>query len=197
LALRSARRGRAAAAFVAALGLVTTFSSARGETPGFTAPPRWLFEPGARLNVDFPIGDARSLIHWALGAGLSLSAGREGSAHRWRASFELEPVTDIGPGASLELLRAQLGFERLWRRHLVTALDLGGVFRRLSIWDQLTRTTPGVGASAEVGWRFLAAARWSMTGGFRYSASWFTTDGFVWQQLGVFFGLERIAAGPR
>jgi hypothetical protein len=36
-----------------------------------------------------------------------------------------------------------------------------------------------------------------MTGGVRYSSSWFTTDGFAWQQLGFFFGLDRIAAGAR
>jgi hypothetical protein len=146
------------------------------------------------LNVDLPIGDARSLIHWALGGGLSLSARREGDAHRWRASLEVEPVTDVGPGASLQLARAQLGAERLWRGHLLTAFDLGGVFRRLSIADELTHTASGVGASAEVGWRFSPAARWSMTGGVRYSISWFTTDGFTWQQLGLFLGLERIAA---
>ena len=193
--MRRARGGGGAAAFVVAVGLVTTASRARAETPGLTTAPRWLFEPGARLNVDLPVGDARALIHRALGVGLTLSAGREGSAHHWRAALELEPVTDVGPGASLQLARAQLGVERLWRRHLVTALELGGVLRRLSLSDELTRTTPGVGSSFEVGWRFFAPARWSLTGGARYSISWFRTDAFFWQQVGFFFGVERIGSG--
>jgi hypothetical protein len=48
--------GRAAAAFVVAAGLLTTVSSARGEPPASAGRPRWLFEPGARLNIDFPWG---------------------------------------------------------------------------------------------------------------------------------------------
>jgi hypothetical protein len=186
-------RGGRAAAFVAAAALVTASTVARADrTPG-----RWVFEPGARSNLDFPVGDARSIIHDAFGFSLGLAAGREGAAHRWRASLGLEPVTDVGPGASLQLGWAQLGVEHLWWRHFEAALDLGAAMRRLSIGDELTRTTFGVGASAEVGWRFFPRPRWSVTSGVRYTPTWFITDGFLWQQIGVFFGVERRAAAPR
>jgi hypothetical protein len=172
------------------VGLFTAASDARGEEIRAADAPPWRFHPGARVILDFPVGDARLLIGRALGVGLSLSVGPEGSAHRGRVSLGIQPLTDVGPGASLQLLSAQVGAERWWRRRLVTALELGGVLRHLSLGHELGRTSLGVGATMQAGWRALSGGRWSMTGGIRYAVSWFSTDGFIWQQLGLFVGVD-------
>jgi hypothetical protein len=159
---------------------------------GMAAPPAgWVVETEARIGGDATVGDARRIIHQSLDLGVGASIRRDGSAWRWRASLALEPLTDVGPGASLQIYRARLGVERDWRRHLVTALDLGGSLRRLSISDELRRSVPGIEGLVEVGWRSFLGARWALTTSLRSSTTWFVRDVFVWQEIGASLTLGR------
>jgi hypothetical protein len=187
----TAPRGRSALRRVLFIGLVAaafTRSAAAADRPP------WLVEPEARVGADLTAGSAREIIHEALELGLGVTARRAGWAWRGRANLDVEPLTDVGPGASLQIFRLCVGVERDWRRHLVTALDLGAALRRLSITDEITRTAPGISASAEVGWRFFVADRWSLTPSLRASTTWFSPDQFLWHELGVALTVGRTAA---
>jgi hypothetical protein len=190
----TAPRGRTALRCVLFTGLVGgAFVSTAAAAEGPPSP--WLVEPEARVGADVTAGSAREIIQQSLELGVGVTARREGWAWRGRAGLDVEPLTDIGPGASLQIFRAHVGVERDSRRHLVTALDLGGTVRRLSIADEITRTTPGITALAEVGWRVFLGSRWSVTASLRSSTTWFFPDQFLWQELGIALTLGR--AGRR
>jgi hypothetical protein len=189
----TAQRGRTALRCVVFTGLVGG-AFAKTAAAADRLPSPWLVEPEARVGADVTAGSARAIIHETLELGVGVTARREGWAWRARAGLDVEPLTDIGAGASLQIFRAHVGVERDWRRHLVTALDLGGAVRRLSIADEITRTAPGITALAEIGWRVFLGARWSLTAGLRSSTTWFFPDQFLWQEIGVALTLGRAGA---
>jgi hypothetical protein len=151
-----------------------------------------VLEGRAGVAADAMLSDARGVIDDAFGLALGASAGRAGSPWRGRLTVELAPVTDVGPGASLALFAARLGVERSWRRRLVTAIEVGAVARRLSISDEITRTSSGPGIAVELGWRLPLGARWALEPAARYEAAWYTRDGFIWQQVGLLVAFERV-----
>ncbi|HEY2899669.1 MAG TPA: hypothetical protein VGL59_03760 [Polyangia bacterium] len=160
------------------------------------APPSWVVEPEVRAGADFTMGDARRIFHQALDLGVGAMVWRSGWGWRGRGALAIEPVIDVGPGASLAIFRARIGIERDWYSHLVTALDLGGSVRRLST-DEIARSVPGFEASANLGWRASVSARWSLTASLRFSATWFSRDEFIWQELGVSLALSRTSGALR
>ncbi|HVZ72090.1 MAG TPA: hypothetical protein VHJ20_06920 [Polyangia bacterium] len=145
----------------------------------------WRVEPSAGALADAVFGNAGALTQWAAGAQLGATARREGSPWGLRLRLDIEPVTDVGPGASLALASARLGVERAWGSHLVGAVDAGGAARRLSISDELTHTAIGIEASVELGWRFVVARRCVATVGVRYAETWFVSDFFFWKRAGA------------
>jgi hypothetical protein len=113
---------------------------------------------------------------------------------RWRASLDVQPAPDAGPGVSITLLRTNLGAAFTWRRHLVTALEAGPILRRIAIEDEISRTTLGASVVGEIGWRFRPWARWSLTPSVRYSRAWFYGDLlFIWTDVSAFITIERDA----
>jgi hypothetical protein len=177
--------------FLAAGFIGADARAAEHEPDAAEAAPRWRLEPRGGLEANVTLGDARRVIHQTLGLTAGVAVGRDGSPLRWRAGVGLAPFTDVGPGASLALVRAEVGVERAWRPHVLTAFELGGVVRRLSIADELTRSVPGVEGAVELGWCFFPGARWSATASLRYSGAWFVRDLFYWQELGVSITVAR------
>jgi hypothetical protein len=190
-----APRGRVALQCALVAGLVGAASASAAEAPDQPR-PRWLVEAEARVGGNATVGPAREIIREALDLGVGAAARREGSPWRWRAGLTVEPLTDVGPGASLQIFRARAGVERDWRRHVVTAVELGGALRRISIDDEITRSTLGIDAGAELGWRSFLGARWSLTASVRSSTTWFVSDLVIWQELGVSLTLGRRAGPP-
>ncbi|MDB4979607.1 MAG: hypothetical protein JWM82_359 [Myxococcales bacterium] len=181
-----------------ALATVACFSplmatSARAEEPAPSLPAsRWVLEPRAFLGGALVLGDARELYGAAPDVGVGIAVGRPGARLRWRASLDLQPALDVGPGASITLLRTNLGAAFTWRQHLVTALEAGPIFRRIAIDDEISRTTVGASLVGEVGWRIRPWARWSLTASGRASTAWFYGDLlFLWKDVAAFVTLER------
>jgi hypothetical protein len=181
-------RGRVALPYILVAWLGGAASARAADAP---ARAGWQLEPTARGGAPATLGSAREIIHQTLDLGVGAAVWREGSAWRWRAELAVEPLTDVGPGASLQIFRAHLGVERDWRRHLVTAVELGAAARRLSISDEITRTTMGIDGVVEIGWRSFVGARWSLTASLRSTTTWFVTDLFAWQELGVSLAVGR------
>jgi hypothetical protein len=65
--------------------------------------------------------------------------------------------------------RLGLGPAFTWRDHVLTALDLGPILRRLSLGDEISNTMLGGALVAELGWRFRPDARRAVTLGARGS----------------------------
>jgi hypothetical protein len=159
--------------------------------------PRWVLEPRAFVGGAFVLGDARELYGAAPDVGVGVAVGRPGARLRWRASLDVQPAPDVGPGVSITLLRANLGAAFTWRRHLVTALEAGPILRRIAIEDEISRTALGASVVGELGWRFRPWARWSLTPSVRYSTAWFYGDLlFFWRDVSAFVTIERETA-PR
>jgi hypothetical protein len=157
-------------------------------------PPRWVLEPRAFVGGALVLGDARQLYGAAPDVGVGLAVGRPGARLRWRASFDVQPAPDAGPGISITLLRANLGAAFTWRRHLVTALEAGPIVRRIAIDDEIARTALGASVVGEVGWRFRTWARWSLAPSVRYSIAWFYGDLlFLWSDVSAFVTIQREA----
>jgi hypothetical protein len=75
--------------------------------------------------------------------GVRVAVGHPGSRLRWRASFDAQLAANVGAGASLSFYRFGLGPAFTWREHLLTALDLGPLLRRISLGDEITRFALG------------------------------------------------------
>ncbi len=155
-------------------------------------PPRWVLEPRAFVGGALLLGDARELYTAAPDVGVGVAVGRPGARLRWRASLDVQPALDVAPGASVTLLRTNLGAAFTWRQHLVTALEAGPIVRRIAIEDEISRTTFGASIAGEVGWRFRPWARWSLTPSVRASTAWFYGDLlFLWKDVAGFVTIER------
>jgi hypothetical protein len=158
--------------------------------------PRWVLEPRGFAGAAVVLGEARQLYGAAPDVGVGIAVGRPGGRLRWRASLDLQPAPDAGPGVSIALLRANLGAAFTWRTHLVTALEAGPVLRRIAIENEISRTALGASVVGELGWRFRPWARWSLTPSARYSMAWFDGDLlFLWRDVSIFVTIEREAVG--
>jgi hypothetical protein len=157
----------------------------------------WALEPRAFVGAHELLGDPRRLARHGLDVGVGLAVGRSGGPFRGRATFEAEPLTDIGEGASLSIFRARLGVDRVWRDHLVTAFDADAALRRVSAGEDLTTWRWGADGTLELGWRFALPRRWALTPSLRYTGGWFSADQFGWHELGLAVGVERRVAVAR
>ncbi len=181
----------AVAALACLSSLGASMVNADEPTPSQPA-PRWVLEPRAFAGGAVVLGDARQLYKAAPDLGAGIAVGRPGARLRWRASLDVQPAVDAGPGVSITLLRANLGAAFTWRRRLVTALEAGPILRRIAIEDEISRTAAGVSLVGELGWRFRPWARWSLTPSVRYSAAWFYGDLlFIWRDVSAFITIER------
>jgi hypothetical protein len=191
------RRGRSFA--LAALACVPSLVAPRARADELAVsqpapPPRWVLEPRAFVGAALVLGDARELYGAAPDIGVGVAVGRQGTRLRWRASLDVQPAPDAGPGVSITLLRANLGAAFTWRRRLVTALEAGPILRRIAIDDEISRTALGGSVVGELGWRFRPWARWSLTPSVRYSTAWFYGDLlFFWRDVSAFVTIEREA----
>jgi hypothetical protein len=145
----------------------------------------WSFEPRAFLGGVFPLGEPRRLFGQAGELGLGVALGRLNGRIRARVLVGLEPALGVGGGASITIARASFGAERVWRRRLVTALDVGAVLRRISVGDEISHDVAGTFGAAEIGWRFAPSRRCSLTASARYSFTGFREDAFAWHELGA------------
>lgn len=155
-------------------------------------PPRWVLAPRAFVGGALVLGDARQLYGAAPDVGVGLALGRPGAKLRWRASFDVQPAPNAGPGISITLLRANLGAALTWRGRLLTALEAGPIVRRIAIDDEIARTALGASVVGEVGWRFRPWTRWSLAPSVRYSTAWFYGDLlFLWSDVSAFVTVQR------
>ncbi|HEX4405068.1 MAG TPA: hypothetical protein VH560_09590 [Polyangia bacterium] len=175
------------------LACLLSFVARRARAEVLVAPqPRWVLEPRAFAGGALLLGKARELYTGAPDVGLGVAVGRPGATLRWRASLDIQPAPDVGPGVSITLLRANLGAAVTWRRRLVTALEAGPILRRIAIEDEISRTALGASVVAELGWRFRPWARWSLTPSVRASTAWFYGDLlFLWRDVAAFITIQR------
>jgi hypothetical protein len=189
-------RSFAVAALVCAASLAAP--KARTEELGVSQPapqPRWVLEPRAFVGGALVLGDVRELYGAAPDVGVGIALGRPGARLRWRASLDVQPALEVGPGISITLFRTNLGAAFTWRRHLVTALEAGPILRRIAIEDEISRTVLGASVVGELGWRLRPWARWSLTPSVRYSTASFYGDlSFFWRDVSAFVTLERETA---
>jgi hypothetical protein len=168
--------------------------AARAEELAVSQPaPRWVLEPRAFAGGAVVLGDARELYGAAPDIGVGIAVGRPGARLRWRASLDVQPAPDAGPGVAITLLRANLGAAFTWGKHLVTALEAGPILRRIAIENEISRTALGASVVGELGWRFRPWTRWSLMPSVRYSTAWFDGDLlFLWRDVSAFVTIERV-----
>jgi hypothetical protein len=154
--------------------------------------PTWDIEPRAFVGGAAPTGDAARIYGAAPDLGVGVALGRRGARLRWRASFDAQVAAGVAAGASLSFYRVDLGAAFTWRDHLVTAVDLGPILRRLSLGDEISNTVFGGSVATEVGWRFRPEARWALTIGARASISHYAYEAFNWTDVGARLTIERL-----
>jgi hypothetical protein len=168
--------------------------TAEGTAVSTAAPDRsWVAEPRAFLGGAVPVTNAARVYGGAPDLGVGVAVGHPGARLRWRASFDAQLAMEVGAGASLSFYRVGLGAAFTWRDHLLTALDLGPILRRLSLGDEISNTVLGGSLVAELGWRFRPAARWAVTVGARGSIALYPVDAFYWGDVGACLTLERLS----
>jgi hypothetical protein len=159
-----------------------------------TATPErsWVAEPRAFVGGAVPMTNAARVYGGAPDLGVGIAVGHRGARFRWRGSVDAQLALEVPARASLSFYRVGLGAAFTWRDHLLTALDLGPILRRLSLGDEITNTAFGGSLVAELGWRFRPDARWALTVGARGSIALYPGDYFYWSDVGACLTLERI-----
>jgi len=167
--------------------------TAEGAVVSTAAPERtWVAEPRAFLGGAVPGTNAARVYGGAPDLGVGVAVGHPGARLRWRASFDAQLALEVPAGASLSFYRVGLGAAFTWRDHLLTALDLGPIWRRLSLGDEISNTVLGGSLVAELGWRFRPDARWAVTLGARGSIALYPGDYFYWSDVGACLTVERL-----
>src|SRR4051812_33089820 len=95
------------------------------------APDRWVVEPRAFLAGAVPVTNAARVYDAAPDLGVGIAVGHPWQPFRWRASLDAQLATGVGAGADLSFYRFGVGADFVWREHVVTALDIGPILRRI------------------------------------------------------------------
>jgi hypothetical protein len=91
-------------------------------------------------------------------------------------------------------LRFGLGADAPLWRNLMLGLEAGPTFRRISVGDEITRSTLGGALALDLAWRFQPSPGWSLTPTVQWTAALYKTDYFYWNDVALLLSVQR--TGP-